>query len=102
MPQTKQKRRPWYLYVVECTDSSFYTGISTDVQRRVREHNGGQGARYTVARRPVTLRASWRYADQRGAMQAEAAFKRQARAAKKRMIDSADSFCGGRRVSDCD
>lgn len=45
-----------YVYVVECSDGSLYTGYTTDVGRRVAEHNAGDGAKYTAGRRPVTLR----------------------------------------------
>ena len=46
----------WYVYIVECSDFSLYTGITVDVQRRVSEHNGSKkGAKYTRARRPVSL-----------------------------------------------
>lgn len=48
---------PWIVYMVRCADGNLYTGITTDVARRVAEHNGeGRlGARYTRSRRPVTL-----------------------------------------------
>ncbi|MEE9352087.1 MAG: GIY-YIG nuclease family protein [Thiotrichaceae bacterium] len=54
------KNKQWYVYMLRCSDSSLYTGITTDVQRRVEEHNGlddlsALGARYTRARRPVEL-----------------------------------------------
>ena len=47
----------YWVYMVECADGTYYTGIATDVQRRIGEHNGasGKGARYTSARRPVSL-----------------------------------------------
>jgi putative endonuclease len=47
----------WYVYMLRCADDSLYTGITTDVDRRVAEHNGdgGLGARYTRSRRPVSL-----------------------------------------------
>lgn len=47
----------WYVYMLRCADDSLYTGITTDVDRRVAEHNGdsGLGARYTRSRRPVRL-----------------------------------------------
>ena len=46
----------WVVYIVRCADSSFYTGVTTDVDRRVREHNfSKRGAKYTRSRRPVVL-----------------------------------------------
>lgn len=45
-----------YVYIVECSDGSLYTGYTTDVGRRVAEHNAGTGASYTAGRRPVELR----------------------------------------------
>ena len=46
----------WFVYMVRCSDNSLYTGITTDVARRVLEHNeSGKGAKYTRARRPVCL-----------------------------------------------
>lgn len=87
--------RPWFLYVVKCKSGTFYTGISTDVARRVREHNAGRGARYTASRRPVTLQASWRFSDQRSAMHAEIAFKKKSRSAKERAIRAASEYRDG-------
>ncbi len=45
----------WFVYIVECADGTLYTGIASDVQRRVRAHNAGTGARYTRGRGPVRL-----------------------------------------------
>ncbi|MCP8688627.1 GIY-YIG nuclease family protein [Marinobacterium sp. OS208] len=47
----------WFVYILACADGSLYTGVTTDPQRRLREHNGDNrlGARYTRARRPVEL-----------------------------------------------
>jgi putative endonuclease len=45
----------WVVYLVQCSDKSLYCGISNDVQRRLKEHNSGKGAKYTRARRPVEL-----------------------------------------------
>lgn len=46
----------WYIYVVRCTDNTLYTGITTDIQRRLNEHNREEtGAKYTKAKRPVFL-----------------------------------------------
>lgn len=55
----KKKARPsdepWFLYILQCSDGSFYTGIAKDLQRRFQKHNEGKGARYTRTRRPLTL-----------------------------------------------
>ncbi|MDJ0880443.1 MAG: GIY-YIG nuclease family protein [Gammaproteobacteria bacterium] len=50
--------KPWYVYILHCADHSLYTGITTDLKRRVEEHNGNTGtlgAKYTRSRRPVKL-----------------------------------------------
>ena len=50
------KKQDWFVYMLQCSDASLYTGITTDVARRVHEHNHTQrAARYTRARRPVKL-----------------------------------------------
>ena len=47
---------PYYLYILKCADTSLYTGITTDIKRRLQEHNGTkEGAKYTAARQPVEL-----------------------------------------------
>lgn len=45
----------WVLYILECQDGSFYTGVTTDIDRRLREHQEGTASRYTRTRRPVVL-----------------------------------------------
>ncbi|MDF1528290.1 MAG: GIY-YIG nuclease family protein [Sedimenticola sp.] len=46
----------WYVYILQCSDSTLYTGITTDLERRVHEHNHSpKGAKYTRARRPLEL-----------------------------------------------
>ena len=47
--------RSWFVYLLECSDGTLYTGITLDTERRVRCHNKGQGARYTRTRLPVKL-----------------------------------------------
>lgn len=48
-------RANWFVYLLLCSDDTIYTGISTDPERRCREHNGGKGAAYTRSRMPVQL-----------------------------------------------
>jgi putative endonuclease len=77
----------WYLYMVECKDGSLYSGITTDVARRVREHNGmKQGARYTATRRPVVVRFSKRFQNRSAASKAEYALKQCSRTEKLKLI----------------
>lgn len=74
----------WYLYIVECSDSSLYTGITTDVERRLREHEQGKlGARYTRGRGPFRLRYSEAFPDRSAASKAEARIKKLTRKEKE-------------------
>ncbi len=68
--------RDWFLYVLECTGGTLYTGISTDVARRFEQHRNGKGARYTRARPPLRLLASFQFDSQSQALKAEVAFKK--------------------------
>jgi len=78
----------WLMYVVECADGSYYTGITTDITRRLHEHNHTKrGAKYTRARRPVGLIYCERYSDRSEASKAEAAFKKLTRKQKEAYID---------------
>ena len=45
----------WYLYILRCRDNTLYTGITTDVQRRLEAHRSGKGAKYTRGRAPLEL-----------------------------------------------
>jgi len=66
----------WFLYALRCADDTLYTGVTTDLARRVSEHNRGRGARYTSGRRPVRLIGAWPFEDRSAAQQAEAQFRR--------------------------
>lgn len=76
------------LYIVECADGTYYTGIATDVQRRILEHNGAKpkGARYTSARRPVALVYEAAFATRSEASKEEARIKRLTREQKQALI----------------
>ncbi len=45
----------WFVYILQCADSSLYTGITTDIKRRISEHESGKGAKYTKGRAPFEL-----------------------------------------------
>ena len=61
----------WFLYLIECEDGSVYTGIAKDVAARFAQHCNGTGARYTRARKPVAVLASFALADRGSALRAE-------------------------------
>jgi putative endonuclease len=81
----------WYVYLLRCADGTLYAGVTTDVERRVAEHNGEgrAGARYTRARRPVSLCYVELAESRPAALRREAAIKRLSRAAKERLIAAA-------------
>ena len=67
--------KAWYLYLLECTDGSLYTGITVDVAARFAAHAAGRGARYTRSHLPVRVLATFEYADRASASKAEYAMK---------------------------
>ena len=79
---------PFYCYILECADGTFYTGWTTDPQRRVRQHNAGTGARYTRSRSPVRLVYLESQPDRTAAMRREKVIKALSRKKKKEMIGS--------------
>ncbi|MEN5424946.1 GIY-YIG nuclease family protein [Stenotrophomonas pennii] len=80
---------PWFLYLLECRDGSYYAGISTDVQARFAAHQAGKGARYTRSRPPVQVLAVRQYPDRAQASRAEWQLKKQPRARKLAWLSQA-------------
>ncbi len=79
--------RRYYVYILQCQDETFYTGITTDVERRLEEHNySSKGAKYTRARRPVSLVYCETCHSKSSACQREYAIKRLSRKAKQNLI----------------
>jgi putative endonuclease len=77
----------WYAYLLRCKDGSLYCGITTDLDRRLREHNQGRaGARYTRARRPVTLVYAREFPDRSAAARFEYRLKQLDREAKLKLL----------------
>lgn len=76
-----------YTYIVECSDGSLYTGWAIDVEKRVKAHNDGKGAKYTKSRRPVKLVYKKYFPDKIDAMKYESAIKRLTRGEKKLLIE---------------
>lgn len=77
----------YYLYILKCADDSLYTGITTDLNRRVEEHNTSKlGAKYTKGRGPVSLIYSKEFEDRSSASIEEARIKKLSREEKLKFI----------------
>lgn len=75
-----------YTYLLECADHTLYCGWTNHLEKRVRAHNEGRGAKYTKSRRPVTLVYYEEFGTKTEAMKREAAIKRLSRSEKQRLI----------------
>lgn len=87
----------FYCYIVECSDGSYYTGWTTDPDRRTRQHNRGTGARYTRTHGPVKLVYLEEMSDRRTAMLRELSIKRLTHPQKQRLVltyQNQDSLTG--------
>ncbi len=84
----KKLAEPWFVYIVRCSDSSLYTGIAKDVDRRLEQHNAGTASRYTRSRLPVTLEYQEEQPNQSSALKRELAIKGLSRKAKEAVIES--------------
>jgi len=79
--------RSWFTYILLCSDATLYTGVTTDITRRLQEHNSQQGgARYTRCRKPVQLVFVEQQASRAQACQRESAIKKLSAAAKRQLI----------------
>jgi len=81
-------RKDWTVYILQCGDGSLYTGITKDVQARVRQHNEGRGANYTRTRLPVKLLYLQEGLTRSKALIREAQIKRLPRLKKEEIITS--------------
>ena len=76
----------WIVYILECADGSLYTGITNDLERRMKTHATGRGAKYTKRRGPFIVRYTEHHATKGAALQREAAIKSLDRSAKVALI----------------
>lgn len=76
----------WFVYMLRCADSSLYTGITKDVDRRCRQHNAGTASRYTLSRRPTWLVYQEAQPSQSAALKREAAIKILSRREKMALV----------------
>ena len=72
----------WTVYLLRCADETLYCGCTNDLQKRLKAHNSGQGAKYTRARRPVALVWQEEQPDRSAALRREAQIKKLTRAEK--------------------
>jgi putative endonuclease len=76
----------WYVYMLRCGDGSLYTGMTNDLEKRVRAHREGRGARYTRSRPPVTLVFHQRQQTRSAALKAEHQMKQLPRSEKLALV----------------
>jgi putative endonuclease len=76
-----------YCYILECADGTYYTGWTTDPDRRLKQHNKGVGSKYTSTRCPVKLVYLEPQASRNDAMKRELAIKKMKRVQKRKLVD---------------
>ena len=79
----------WYVYMVRCSDGTLYTGVTNDLQKRIKAHNSGKdGARYTRPRRPVKLVYSEEAETKSAAAKLEYKIKKMTREKKMKLVSN--------------
>jgi putative endonuclease len=80
----------WYVYLLRCADNSLYTGVTTDIKRRIHQHNhcNKKGAKYTRVRRPVTLAYQESALNRKTACQREYQLKQLSKPEKERLVST--------------
>lgn len=76
----------WKLYILRCADGSLYTGITTDVEKRLETHRSGKGAKYTRGRGPLELVYSEECGDHSAALKREHEIKKLSRQEKEKLL----------------
>lgn len=83
----------YFLYILKCADETLYTGITTDLKRRISEHNDSKlGARYTASRRPVKIAYSKKFKSRSFASAEEARIKKMKKSEKLKLIKKFRNF----------
>jgi putative endonuclease len=78
----------WFVYLLECSDGSYYTGITNNLDRRIKQHNKGKGAKYTKGRGPVILKCYLLVATKSEALKIEYKIKKLSRSEKLKYFES--------------
>ncbi|OFZ22547.1 MAG: hypothetical protein A2X94_03575 [Bdellovibrionales bacterium GWB1_55_8] len=84
----QEEKRVWSLYIIECADGSYYTGISPDPLKRFEAHCAGKGAAYTRTHKPAALLVTETVGDYSQALRREWQVKRLSKIAKRKFIES--------------
>jgi len=82
----KKAKKPYYTYILKCSDGTYYTGITNDIDNRLKCHNSGKGAKYTRGRLPVKLVYKKKYKSYKLAIQREVEIKKWTREEKERLF----------------
>lgn len=80
----------WYIYIIECSDGTFYTGLTHDINKRVARHNRGNGAIYTRTRTPVKLIYAEQYSTHLEAARKEIEIKKYSHKKKEKLSEGFD------------
>jgi len=88
MKSSETTETPWFLYLIRSKDGSLYTGITTDVDRRLAEHQAGKGAKYLRGKAPLMLAFQQKIGSRSAALIAEAAIKKLSKADKELIINT--------------
>ncbi len=89
----------YFVYLLSCADTTIYTGITTDVERRFKEHQKGTGGHYTRSRKPVKILYTEKHPNRSSASKREAAIKRLSRAEKLKLIKTSTTGVRHSRAS---
>lgn len=91
-----------YTYILKCADGSFYTGWTNNLEKRIRDHNSGKGARYTRSRCPVELAYYEEFSTKNEAMKREWQIKQMTRTEKMSLFQRENEYtknnCVNRKI----
>ncbi|MDR3288564.1 MAG: GIY-YIG nuclease family protein [Peptococcaceae bacterium] len=91
----------YWVYLARCAGGKLYTGVTTDLERRMHEHNHTRkGAKYTAAHLPVALAQAWQVSDRGSALRLEAAMKKCSKKQKEQWIKDPESIAAVLRLTD--
>jgi putative endonuclease len=79
---------PWWVYIAKCSDGTYYTGISNNINKRLNKHSSGRGAQYTKSRGPLSLVYFERHLNRSLATKREYQIKQLTRQGKEKLVDN--------------